>query len=1005
MLAFAVDHPTPATVILITGDRDYAYAVSTLKLRKYQVILVVPSSPHTSPSLESQASLVIDWGAAVLRARAEGVNSAQAVRQPYLDLDANLVTKLLRELQLPPLDDSDATLHPYSITSQSTPGVRRTSTRDLLEPSRHSKNTGSFDSTEVLTHTPASPRKPTSTGSDPAPGGPIPKTPSHSRRASVSAGSTRARSTTIVAQSPVVEQDIPAENLPPSSAMGSCTSDITDVVCPAKRSLSVLPSLDAVDLPLHDNGPPSSIIIRSPLKPDQPTGDMPVSGNPGNLSTQKLSCLASPFVMPKTPTGLESISNPCTKQSHTTASPTSPTVTLTRTVTETVTSVCQTPQIKDIGAPKGIERPTGLRIEDNDPDCERSIPHRVHSKEGVCDTCTLKSNYHCHALPHAMYSPSSRNVGTDTSGGHVSPPAGIPLGVDGGVDSAQSAAISSAPNTLDRSAPGSESVLSSSAFPSTPCTTTGSHEHDESERRQMWTMFKPLIHLLLAARESGTTCPSRSTIAVDLVQSDDQVYRRAGVSRFRDYTALAEQAGIIELGGREGDAWIALHPNWSVVISPGAGVGDEVDSAQSAAFSRASDTLDRSSTTSESVLSSSAFPSTPSTTTGSHERDDSERRLCWTMFEPLILLLLAARESGTICPSRSTIASVLVQSDNQVYQRAGVLKFRDYTALAEQAGVIELGGREGGAWIGLHPNWSTAVPPGVGDVVNSAQCAAFSRASDTLDHSSPAPRSESVLSSSTFFSTPSTATGSHEHDESERRQAWTTFKPLVHLLLAARESGITRPSRSTIAVDLVQSDNQVYQRAGVSRFRDYTALAEQAGIIELGGSAGDAWIALHPNWFGVDGITTTPFLSSRVPSPTSDPPKATQNPLVTSSKTPLIETATFQTPTFTLPKSNTPDSYNTSPTLLATDQQDSAFRASVPVRFQPLIYILIRMRAEGSYQTLRSMVGQLLGQDVYARVGVSGFTEYVQQASEARLVQFGGVGGHGWIRLHPELRI
>ncbi|KAI9566503.1 limkain-b1-type NYN domain-containing protein, partial [Boletus coccyginus] len=66
MLAFAVDHPSPATIVLIAGDRDYAYAISTLKLRKYQIILVVPS-PNTSPSLESQASLVIDWGAAVLR--------------------------------------------------------------------------------------------------------------------------------------------------------------------------------------------------------------------------------------------------------------------------------------------------------------------------------------------------------------------------------------------------------------------------------------------------------------------------------------------------------------------------------------------------------------------------------------------------------------------------------------------------------------------------------------------------------------------------------------------------------------------------------------------------------------------------------------------------------------------------------------------------------------------------------------------------------------------------
>ena len=287
MLAFAVDRAAPATIILISGDRDYAYAVSTLKLRKYQVILVVPS-PQSSLCLQSQASLVIDWGAAVLRTRTEAVGSVQAIRQPYPDVDANLVTKLMRELQEPPLDDSDSTSHPHPTASQSTPSLRRISARDLLEPSGHSKNTGNFDSMEEFTHT-----RSTRTGSDLAPGGlPNPKTPSHSRRASVSTGSSRA----IIAQSsPAVEQDIPAKSPPLSSARRSCPSDTTDLFGPAKRSLSVVPSLEAPELPFHDNGPPSSIMIRSPLEPAQWTGDIPVSGHPGVPSSNRLNSLASPL--------------------------------------------------------------------------------------------------------------------------------------------------------------------------------------------------------------------------------------------------------------------------------------------------------------------------------------------------------------------------------------------------------------------------------------------------------------------------------------------------------------------------------------------------------------------------------------------------------------------------------------------------------------------------------------------------------------------------------------
>ena len=717
MLAFAVDHPAPATIILISGDRDYAYAVSTLKLRKYQVILVVPS-PQSSLCLQSQASLVIDWGTAVLRTRTEVVNSVRAVRQPYPDVDANLVAKLLRELQEPPLDDSDATLHPYSTASQSTSILRRTSPRGLFEPSGHSKNVGSLNSMEGLTHTPASPRKSTSTGGDLAPGA-LPKAPPRPRRASVSTGSPHARSTAIAAQSPpAVEQDIPAKKTPPSSAMRPSPSDITDIVDPAKRSLFVLPSLEALESPFHYSGPPSSIIIRSPLGPGQSTGDMPVSGDPGVPFFHEFNSLASSFVMPKAPTGLASIPNACTEQSHTTANPTPLTVTPTKTLAETVTSVCQTPQIKDIGVPKEIERLTGPRIEDND------TPHRVHSKEGAYDgTYAPKSTYHSYVAPHPTYSPSSRNVGlhlVDTpSSDHVSPPVAIPLGVGVGVGSAQFVAFSRAPNTLERSTtPGSESELSSSAFSSTPFTTSESHEHDESERRQTWAVFKPLIHLLLAARECGITHPSRSIIASDLLQSDSQVYQRAGVSKFRNYTALAEKAGIIELGGKDGD-----------------------------------------------------------------------------------------------------------------------------------------------------------------------------------------------------------------------------------------------------------------------------------------------WITLHPNWSGVDDITTTHSLSNRIPSPTSGPPKAIQSPILTGSEIPVIKRTTLsQSPTFPSPKPNSPESSNTLPTL-PTDRQDSASWASIPAQFQPLIDILIWMRAGGHYPTLKSVVGALLGKDVYARAGVSKFGEYVLQASKARLVQLGGSGGQDSISLHPELRI
>ncbi|KAJ3292004.1 hypothetical protein HK104_005632 [Borealophlyctis nickersoniae] len=60
MLAFAIDHPPPATIILISGDRDFVYALSTLRNRRYNVILIVPNK-GASMVLKSQANSILEW--------------------------------------------------------------------------------------------------------------------------------------------------------------------------------------------------------------------------------------------------------------------------------------------------------------------------------------------------------------------------------------------------------------------------------------------------------------------------------------------------------------------------------------------------------------------------------------------------------------------------------------------------------------------------------------------------------------------------------------------------------------------------------------------------------------------------------------------------------------------------------------------------------------------------------------------------------------------------------
>ena len=68
IMAFIKDNPAPATIILISGDRDFAYLLSTIRWRKYNVVLI-SNSFMTHESLTAQASVVYDWQSDVLKTR------------------------------------------------------------------------------------------------------------------------------------------------------------------------------------------------------------------------------------------------------------------------------------------------------------------------------------------------------------------------------------------------------------------------------------------------------------------------------------------------------------------------------------------------------------------------------------------------------------------------------------------------------------------------------------------------------------------------------------------------------------------------------------------------------------------------------------------------------------------------------------------------------------------------------------------------------------------------
>ena len=64
MLAHAIDNAAPSTIVLISGDRDFAYALSILRFRRYRIVLITLSNAHQS--LRAQASFSFDWVSEVL---------------------------------------------------------------------------------------------------------------------------------------------------------------------------------------------------------------------------------------------------------------------------------------------------------------------------------------------------------------------------------------------------------------------------------------------------------------------------------------------------------------------------------------------------------------------------------------------------------------------------------------------------------------------------------------------------------------------------------------------------------------------------------------------------------------------------------------------------------------------------------------------------------------------------------------------------------------------------
>lgn len=682
MLAFALDNSPPATVFLITGDRDYAYAMSTLRLRDYKVILI---TPNTTACLEAQASAVVDWSVVLTRSRVES-NSVSNIRRPYNDLDAKLFANLSREISQ--LGDDDMTVCSISPPSEGSSKSRQIDAEDLPRASfAKDDSIGKASNACECRHNQGPteiPLKSFNISDDPPPSILSASKGPDSRRSSVSVPSLcRARSATVHSVTIPKSDKAPVQRLTGSLP---APSDVPFRV-PSGAGTSTLP--DSADRQIPDTGndglsdcdePSTSVLIGSPAKP-APTNSFIHSPPPLlNPRLNLISTVPTPSSHTRTISGGIPVSLGDPRQKAFAAVKPAATPRL----DQKVTPVPQlNPFSSDFIPNTDADLMEALGLSDDD-----------HESINVCSTgggslpsrSDRASALYDNGLPKPVNS-DSRVTTEESAANAVNTPNFVPPTKSPLLDEQGSPSVSSegVQLVLEGSSYDGASTCTDqmsdlgSGFPALAVNATQSPSQptadiragapqNEAERQKIRTMFRPLIQRLLADRSTGISRPSRSEVAVAVLKLDKNAYKRAGVTTFKSYSQMAQAAGLVILGGTSANPWISLHPDW-------------LDEAI------------------EFGTSSRATEGNPSVADG--KQSTFAGNVGAGCFQPLIDILMQFRRSNLQKALRSLVGQML---NPKVYQDAGVTDFEEYVTRAAEVHIVEVGGEGGRAWISLHPD-------------------------------------------------------------------------------------------------------------------------------------------------------------------------------------------------------------------------------------------------------------------------------------------------------------
>lgn len=666
MLAHAIDH-TPSTIVLISADRDFVYALSILRLRRFHVVVVSPLSVHRS--LKAQAARFVDWRSEVLGITdPESEQSQSPPPSSHSATSPSLHSQLYRYAPF----QSSSTSSPAPVMSRRAYGkyidevvsnassMDRCPTGDMLpKPSKVSD--GSRETLIGATGTSSSPQ-------------------AASGASSVSSPVTRDGNPHFVneaqqipsAQPPHVisamEESGPYEEASRNSSLSSRSGRKMVGHFPQNKRVTAWrntlrktsrSSSDLEDQPGSLQGQPHKVwkTCRNTLGSLLTFKRRDKTANHGERDVIDVGGASS-----------SSSTNP----SFITASKKS-----TSDLVSTQPSVEYSLSVEGVRAVPESEHSTAmithLLPSPSPSPCPENTQHETHTTASATST-SLASSRPSYPLKPELESatvvelPTPQTASPKSSVSHSDSPA-------------------ASGNIIEKLVPsqGTTSVT----LPASPQHTIVSSPTPTTRPIIIPQHFQVLVDELQFRCQNGDTHPDRSSVAVSIYKRDPQVLERAGFTgkkAFGRYTGAAVEAGVVEL----------IIPNKITI-------GQKVRALPEATPTpRVAHSVHPLPTPAHKAP---VTGSTHSTVQASHLdmtlASTSSRSAPPPQFRPLIERLTRLQSKDVRRPFRSLVAIDVVREYPSAFTDAGVKDFNEYVSLAVKTGIVELGGEGSRCWVSL----------------------------------------------------------------------------------------------------------------------------------------------------------------------------------------------------------------------------------------------------------------------------------------------------------------